>query len=721
DLTSWKPLQRELLELLAVHSVSPAEATDRATASQWLGLLPVHGLLWAECPEAQAAFRLMQALVFYPPAALEDWGFAEEARLVHGSWDQVVPDSFRAISLWAMAKLAELLCDKDALLDALESVESNIIPPPRTKDKPLELPSCEGNLDSLPTVPLLGELLRLGPGYWESRAEAVAGPLAALLAGVAVGAHDFELDKMCHSNPENPQDKFCVFSEALKSDGDQQSVWEALASESLPEDEVVLGWGLCDVSHVQVAEQVAVNVVGASIRRSKLGITVEAALFFENQRTWQPEMKDLICSRCFESAPGANFFRISCSGSPATVTSALGGPRPWSATSVACSLPLGAEGLSADHLDINLFETTGAWQRPVALRLCRSAVPRTRSTVAVCTQPLFNLQARPHVLTDWLVYHRDVLGVDGSIDIYDIDGSAAVEGSLGVSYFPRFPKLIGSPWLASATRLTSPYVTEILQQMHCLYRHRSLGTQWVLFLHSPDEYLVSRAFGERAVSALHWALAESGRQRTSWIGLTARNFGGQDAGVELPAVSRFTKYDPDTSDHGCFAVMAHPGNVLSMHVHWARKRHPALTTWMTDNSLLRVNHYLDLFAARSSRAESRFWKEDESALWAAAHLRKDAAESQAVRVAAALAGWAGRDSSQAAIASHARARRSALQQALVFFWPPGATTPPTTTITTAIATTTTITTTRTMARASVERLWRRRSICAYTTSRRETT
>eukprot|EP00931_Biecheleriopsis_adriatica_P072958 TRINITY_DN47339_c0_g1_i1.p1 TRINITY_DN47339_c0_g1~~TRINITY_DN47339_c0_g1_i1.p1 ORF type:complete len:481 (-),score=73.17 TRINITY_DN47339_c0_g1_i1:81-1481(-) len=368
------------------------------------------------------------------------------------------------------------------------------------------------------------------------------------------------------------------------------------------------------------------------------------------------------CARCFENTPGANYFKLACGDNPANVTSALGGPRPWSSTTLSCRVA--AEEVRTGNFQITLREESGAWWQALELRLCRQPDPLpTPINMAVCTQPLFKLHLHPRVLNDWLAYHRDVLQIE-EIDVYDIDGSAAASNKPGVMYFGRFQEALGSSWLRQATEASSPYVTEVLAEMHCLYRHRALGTKWVSYLHSPDEFLTSRTLQDRAASApLYWDLL-SDVGRLSWIALSARNFGGPDAGSDHPAVSRFTSYNPHTSDSGSFMPLVKPANVLSLHVHWARARRPELLTWLTDPETLRVNHYLDLFAARQGSGGD-FSREDGTLLWASPRLHT-AMPRSSPQVTAALAAWAGREVSEQAIEQYDTMRRDALRHAFTF-------------------------------------------------------
>eukprot|EP00931_Biecheleriopsis_adriatica_P046040 TRINITY_DN26408_c0_g1_i1.p1 TRINITY_DN26408_c0_g1~~TRINITY_DN26408_c0_g1_i1.p1 ORF type:complete len:773 (+),score=124.46 TRINITY_DN26408_c0_g1_i1:49-2367(+) len=120
--------------------------------------------------------------------------------------------------------------------------------------------------------------------------------------------------------------------------------------------------------------------------------------------------------------------------------------------------------------------------------------------LTVCSEVLYNLTGpyKSVLVQHWLEYHR-MIGVDHFV-LYDRDGSLQQSRVLEayilsgfVTYFPRF-----SGWALSRHHdeihagpgLPSHAAPDAQAASHCLFSQRGLS-EWVAFLHSPDEYLSS--------------------------------------------------------------------------------------------------------------------------------------------------------------------------------------------------------------------------------------
>ncbi|CAK9100188.1 unnamed protein product [Durusdinium trenchii] len=151
------------------------------------------------------------------------------------------------------------------------------------------------------------------------------------------------------------------------------------------------------------------------------------------------------------------------------------------------------------------LQLRAAW-RPEPLRLC----PRSRAVVrrvSACSSPLHHAdrihKLLPHAVEDWLNYHF-AIGIE-HFTVFDTDGSYKrfvqpfVEQGL-VTYHERFPYQV-SPKLGLAAEakelrkqrhmLLEPHALEL-----CIWENRQVS-DWVVVIHSFEEYLHSRILAEK--------------------------------------------------------------------------------------------------------------------------------------------------------------------------------------------------------------------------------
>eukprot|EP00927_Polykrikos_kofoidii_P035566 TRINITY_DN30122_c0_g1_i1.p1 TRINITY_DN30122_c0_g1~~TRINITY_DN30122_c0_g1_i1.p1 ORF type:complete len:567 (-),score=40.88 TRINITY_DN30122_c0_g1_i1:118-1680(-) len=150
------------------------------------------------------------------------------------------------------------------------------------------------------------------------------------------------------------------------------------------------------------------------------------------------------------------------------------------------------------HVDIGIFDDNQGTAAVLPLELCLVRRPMYQSSI--CTMPLYGvgevLKTQPWAFDDWLSYHLRIAGFEHA-EIYDVDGSVApalesvTRGDHGwsVSYHGEFPSKLSQTMAAMSKKF--PSCTETWAYAHCLTTHRALS-QFVVILHSFDEYLVSR-------------------------------------------------------------------------------------------------------------------------------------------------------------------------------------------------------------------------------------
>jgi len=156
-------------------------------------------------------------------------------------------------------------------------------------------------------------------------------------------------------------------------------------------------------------------------------------------------------------------------------------------------------------LDLLAFSPTAnadGWNIP-GIRLCShddasSFDAEAMRGVTVCPHVLYGAQQymRARYLEDWLLYHH-LIGVK-RIFLYDVDGTLeSIElvrryvKSGFVRYFPRWYDRFGARFLDAVGVGKMPYVLEQPTYQHCLHANRggSMASEWILLLHSYDEYL----------------------------------------------------------------------------------------------------------------------------------------------------------------------------------------------------------------------------------------
>lgn len=273
------------------------------------------------------------------------------------------------------------------------------------------------------------------------------------------------------------------------------------------------------------------------------------------------------------------------------------------------------------------------------------AGPLPRS-ITVCSEVLYGLRGvyRARMVQQWLEYHR-MIGVDHFV-LYDTDGSLGADGVLDpyllsgfVTYFPHFPAwaLSAHHALVHSTRgLPSHAAPDAQAAAHCIFSQRGLS-EWVAFLHSPDEYLSSgrglsdlhaevvtplrplRAQGLAAVdvSAVYFTRGGLSRSMRASPWLLGRYTFRAEAPIELPRwgshvagfLNRFGSplVDP-----------ARVGDLVS--AHYPRVGPGMLHLDDVPQDFLRTNHYGEAFRVRKVIDNDNV--HDESILWAEARLQE---------------------------------------------------------------------------------------------------
>ncbi|CAJ1403405.1 unnamed protein product [Effrenium voratum] len=224
---------------------------------------------------------------------------------------------------------------------------------------------------------------------------------------------------------------------------------------------------------------------------------------------------------------------------------AVGGVVSYSGTValVRCRFPTAPAGKAELAIESSVPSLRAAGWSLTGIKLCPFEpllpVPRFNEPASsyarkltVCSEVLYGLSGpyKSLMVKHWLEYHR-LLGVDHFV-LYDRDGSLQGDGILDpyilngyVTYFPRFSlyalsehhDLIhaGDGWPSAAA-------PDAQAASHCLFMQRGLS-EWVSFLHSPDEYL-SNSQGLRHVESILGPLRPKRAQGLAAVDVTAIYF-----------------------------------------------------------------------------------------------------------------------------------------------------------------------------------------------------
>jgi len=337
-----------------------------------------------------------------------------------------------------------------------------------------------------------------------------------------------------------------------------------------------------------------VHALGASVHVTPSGRRVlEMALFFERLDAAGAD----VCGTYI----GSHWWRLQCSVGgktvPASVLSGLAWVQPTKSNLVACALP--PHGGYPLSVLVDRLAEDGAFSQPMRLELCALA-GLAPSGAAVCTEPLHSLRGG-RLLPD-LVEHHLQLGF--RVDLYDSDGSAGPAFErfrrLGpVAHFPRFVARHFGERLGSeeAAGIHEPAAgcSAGMQEIHCLFRHRG-RSRWVAPRLDPDEYFHMPSSGRLNRSVIEVLASLEGARH---VFVPSLEFGGRPAAAEGQHVAeRF----PLTSGilNPQWIVLSDPANAMSSHMHAVRPRpgtHDDLLRH-ANGSLLRVNHYLEMFGPR---------------------------------------------------------------------------------------------------------------------------
>jgi len=164
---------------------------------------------------------------------------------------------------------------------------------------------------------------------------------------------------------------------------------------------------------------------------------------------------------------------------------------------IRCPIPrnmvLARDGTDHSEIKVELLVTTPRGPAAdVPVRVAISKIQQEeRRNVTVCSQPMYNAddmeEKHPGVIRTWLWYHLEFLKVD-RFQIYDLDSSFGKyfgEFSDRVDYVPNWSsRFIREDIFPSECW----YCTEFVAYDHCIFTNRGVS-EWVLRLHSTDEYL----------------------------------------------------------------------------------------------------------------------------------------------------------------------------------------------------------------------------------------
>jgi len=268
----------------------------------------------------------------------------------------------------------------------------------------------------------------------------------------------------------------------------------------------------------------------------------------------------------------------------------------------------------------------------------RPSMPRS---LTVCSEVLYALAGPlPEALVaQWLEYHR-MIGVD-HFTLYDRDGSLNAGGLLDayilsgyVTYFPRFTEILSRDHQAvhGAAGLPSHAAPDSQAASHCLFLSRGLS-DWVAFVHAPDEYL-SNTRGLRHVQEI---LAPLQRFRDAGVAvvdvsqvyfirgpreeaprpsplLIGRYVHRPRRPIELP---RWGSLQASSFLNRFASPIVDPLRVSDIvSEHYPRAKVDSLYIDNVPQSFARVNHYGEAFGSRDVLPDEKEFLADESALWA---------------------------------------------------------------------------------------------------------
>lgn len=276
-----------------------------------------------------------------------------------------------------------------------------------------------------------------------------------------------------------------------------------------------------------------------------------------------------------------------------------------------------------DRLHVQLgFATTG---EPVhlPLELCRVKRPLLR--LSFCSQPLYGFgklrQELPWVMEDWLAYHLGHLGFDHA-EIYDTDGSfadavepwaAGVRGAHGtVTYHKGFPARLSQSM--NEISQSKPYCAETWAYAHCLTTHRAVS-RWVMLLHAPDEYVVTKSFQAGAlIPVLHeisTTLPED--EPISMLTVPARSMAQGGPGAEESSLAAPTRGGVLAASrlHGpmqpLHTPLVDPANCVCAGAHSCYAEKDSKFGGLTQQlhpAFMVVNHYVEMLARNRGRCTS---------------------------------------------------------------------------------------------------------------------
>eukprot|EP00928_Gymnodinium_smaydae_P019636 TRINITY_DN17542_c0_g1_i1.p1 TRINITY_DN17542_c0_g1~~TRINITY_DN17542_c0_g1_i1.p1 ORF type:complete len:769 (-),score=100.16 TRINITY_DN17542_c0_g1_i1:109-2145(-) len=280
----------------------------------------------------------------------------------------------------------------------------------------------------------------------------------------------------------------------------------------------------------------------------------------------------------------------------------------------------------------------------------------SRRYISACSTTLHSAQRvhekTPHALEDWINYHL-LLGIE-HFTIFDNDGSFEpyvqdfVERGI-VSYKPFWPWSMSRKLGVLASNVTSGDLRPMIAEPHaldsCVWANRHVS-DWVVVVHSFEEYLHSPSFSEIADKSWHddrhfnadgplrrlvqkWTSAQHdvaafqlfqqpmGGPRvlgarsvlSTWLRANGGSHGDRDQDRRADESHRW---------ENPFAWLVDPLNVLQTAVHYAQPRADGQAIVTVPSNVLRVHHYVDLGSGRNRCEELRGGCDvfDDGLLWA---------------------------------------------------------------------------------------------------------
>lgn len=562
---------------------------------------PVYHFTWHEafsaCPVAAVILRLYHVLSI-SPALLLAHNFAFEYRfLCTTSWAELLFGGLYGLTLFRLlASLSSGLCHQGAndylSCEAADmqyvSGQDQLAAARRQAPESAAVPLACSLEDAMTRVAVASDFRSVGdPAWWQWAESAQSSACCA-----AVGMNSLLL---------TGRKLFWAFqglagqSSRPRRRRQSTALLERLAS---PVERVEGQWcGKWPRASGHVADQIAVRCLGASVHVTPTKRRVlEMALYFERLGQRDPSA----CGTYF----GSHWWRLQCTFDGATtvqasVLSGLAWIQPIKSNLVSCVVPEGTT--YPFSVVVNGLAEDWTFAQPLHLSLCRLPSSGSPQGAAVCTEPFHNLH-EGRVVPD-LVEHHLRLGFH--VDIYDSDGTGAqayerFRGTGRVAYFPRFVRAQFGEGLAGveAAFIGEPAegCSAGMQEIHCLFRHRG-RTRWVAPRLDPDEYFHSAARGTRNTSVTE--LLAHLEDRVRHVFVPTLEFGGPPAAAKGEhVVARFPLCSGIVVPK--WMVLSDPTDAMSSHGHSVRPR-----PWTSDEamhhvngSLLRINHYLEMFGPR---------------------------------------------------------------------------------------------------------------------------